>query len=281
MFPLLIVVGMAALLFGVVFLTSERESPEALIAAIKTGSRTKRWQKAFELSNELNRGGALLRDAGLEREIIHILRDAAHYDAKTRGYMAAALRHFGGGESVAALRAALKDFDEEVRLHAMWALGRLGARAAAGDLRLLLKDPDERLRAMAAYVLGAIGDRDGIDALRALLRDPASDVRWNAALALARMGDDSGRGILSEMLNRELLVKSLALGPDKAEAIMMNAIKGISLVIDTDARARLERIARNDPSLRVRQAALDALRLPAGQAGASGVPAENGAGAGR
>ena len=54
-FPLLIAVGMAVLLCSVVLLTNEKETPESLILAIKSGSPGRRWQKAFELSNELNK----------------------------------------------------------------------------------------------------------------------------------------------------------------------------------------------------------------------------------
>jgi hypothetical protein len=65
LFPLLIAAGMAILLCTVVFLTHEEQNPETLITAIKTGSPSKRWQKAFELSNELNRSAENLRQTGL------------------------------------------------------------------------------------------------------------------------------------------------------------------------------------------------------------------------
>ena len=45
-FPLLIVVGMATLLCSVVLMTHEKETPESLLASIKTGAAGKRWQKA-------------------------------------------------------------------------------------------------------------------------------------------------------------------------------------------------------------------------------------------
>src|SRR3989338_7001045 len=93
-FPMLIAVTMALLLSGIVLLTHEEETPESLITAIKTGAPSKRWQKAFELSNELNRDGGLLRSSGIMSEVIHILNDGKHYDAKTRAYMAMALSRF-------------------------------------------------------------------------------------------------------------------------------------------------------------------------------------------
>ena len=72
---------MAVLLCTVVLLTREAETPESLITAIKTGSASKRWQKAFELSNELNQGRGMIRTSGVMKEVIHILRDRAEYDA--------------------------------------------------------------------------------------------------------------------------------------------------------------------------------------------------------
>src|SRR3989338_7580323 len=111
-FQMLIAVTMALLLSGVVLLTHEEETPESLITAIKTGAPSKRWQKAFELSNELNSQGGMIRSAGIMNEIIHILNDPAHYDAKTRAYMAMALGRFRAPEAEAALRKALREIDD-------------------------------------------------------------------------------------------------------------------------------------------------------------------------
>ena len=123
-FPLLIAVGMAVLLCSVVLLTSEKDTPETLIGAIKSGSPSKRWQKAFELSNELNRmRGKGVRNDALRGEIVYILKDAADYDPKTRSYMAMALHHFDGPEPVSALREALGDESSDVRIPAIWSLG--------------------------------------------------------------------------------------------------------------------------------------------------------------
>src|SRR3989338_2199043 len=121
-FPLLIAVGMAVLLCSVVLLTKEEESPESLITAIKTGSQSKRWQKAFELSNELNRPGMSIRNEGVMKEIIFILQDSAGYDAKTRCYMAMALGHFRQAEAVTALKKALGDPDKTVVIYSLWSL---------------------------------------------------------------------------------------------------------------------------------------------------------------
>src|SRR3989338_8392062 len=160
LFPMLIAVTMAVLLSAVVLLTHEEETPESLITAIKTASPSKRWQKAFELSNELNREGGLMRSAGIMNEIIHILNDPEHYDAKTRAYMAMALGRFQNQEAMDALVQALRKTDDsddpQVAIFLMWAVGNFKNPDAAQDIVPFLESRHDGVRKTAAYVLGVI-----------------------------------------------------------------------------------------------------------------------------
>lgn len=260
-FPLLIAVGMAALLCSVVLLTHEKETPESLLASIKTGSAGKRWQKAFELSNELSKKTAPLRQDSLIREIAHILQDPSHYDSKTRAYMAIALSHFSGPEAIEALQKALKDNSSEVQIYALWALGALKAKAALPDCLLFLKNADPKLRQISAYVLGAIGEKSAAGPIQSLLKDPVTDVRWNAALALARLGDDSGADVLIKMLDRKSLLLENKMNEERTENIMINAIKGLTLIASPDSIKILQNLSKNDQSLKVRQVAIESLNI--------------------
>ncbi len=259
-FPLVIAVGMAILLCSVILLTHEEETPESLITAIKTGSPSKRWQKAYELSNELNRNKGGIRHEGVVKEIIHILHDSAHYDSKTRGYMAIALSHFNQPEAITALRKALNDNDKDVQFYALWSLGVLQARAAATDCLPFLKNESDELRKMAAYVLGVMENQSFIVNLKPLLNDPAADVKWNAALSLARLGDDSGLEVLLKMLEREELAGRYKMSDEAIERVMINATKGLALIRKPESIKILESVSQNDKSLKVRQAAINALR---------------------
>lgn len=258
-FPLVIAVGMAVLLCTAVFLTSEPQTPETLIAAIKTGPPGKRWQKAFELSNELNARPEALRGESVMNEIIAILSDPKRYDSKTRSYMAAALSHFDHPASLQALKLALSPDDDQVTLYALWSLGRLDAKGAVAQVTPYLRSEKPELRAMAAYVLGVIGDRSTPAAIAPLLSDPVIDVRWNAALSLARLGDDSGFPVLMKMLQRSEL-ESLRMPENRIEEAMMNASKGLILLRKSESIKILESVSRNDKNLKVRQAALQALK---------------------
>ena len=258
-FPLLIAVGMAVLLCSVVLLTHEEQTPETLITAIKSGSVSKRWQKAFELSNELNRAKPDLRTGSVEKEIIYILKDSKQFDPKTRGYMAIALSHFHDDDARAALEATLADPDETVRMYSLWGLGVIGSKSSAPAVAPFLVSESVDLRKTAAYVLGIIGGEREIAPLKVLLDDASADVKWNAALALARLGDRSGLDVMLKMLDRQTLSQTFAMDDAAIEAVMVNAVKGLALLKDADTAGTIEQLSKNDKSLKVRQAAIDAL----------------------
>ncbi len=260
-FPLLIAVGMAVLLCSVVLLTNEKETPESLILAIKTGSPGKRWQKAFELSNELNKKTKHLRQESLVTEITHILQDSSHYDSKTRGYMAIALSHFDTPQAIDSLKKALKSNDAEVQLYALWALGMLRAKSATPNCLVFLTSDDADLRKTSAYVLGALGESGAVEPMKRLLNDPVAEVRWNTALALARLGDGSGYDILIKMLDRTTLILENNVNDEAAENIMINSIKGLTLIAKPDSIKILQELSKNDKSLKVRQIAIQSLEI--------------------
>ncbi len=261
-FPLLIAVGMAVLLCTVVLLTREDETPESLITAIKTGSPSKRWQKAFELSNELNRGRGMIRSGGVMKEILFIMNNRSEYDARTRSYMALALSRFDEPETRTALRRTLaEEMDPEVQIHLLWALGILrDSEAVDFILPFLGKDfPD--LRKTAAYVLGVLGRPEkSVPALQGLLHDEVRDVRWNTALSLARLGSDSGYSELMKMTDRSSLSALDNIDAAKAEEIITSAVKGLKLLHKKDSKPIQKTLSEKDPSLKVRQAAIEALK---------------------
>ena len=259
-FPLLIAIGMAVLLCSVVLMTHEDSTPESLIVALKTSSPSKRWQKAFELSNEINRQPGKKQSALVTREMIQILRDGEHFDAKTRGYMAIALSHQDSDEVLSALKQTLSDSEEELRLYTMWSLGVLGRREVVPDIEALLADESPAIRKTAAYVLGALTSKDSDEKLRRLLNDPIADVRWNAALSLARIGNTGGRDVLLSMLERDKLAADLHMDEQQVEAAMVNASKGLALIPDAESIKILQNISKADKNLKVRQAALTALQ---------------------
>ena len=260
-FPLVIAVGMAVLLCTVVLMTHEKETPENLLEGLKKSSPSKRWQKAFELSNEINRDPRVAQNPAIYREMIQILGDGQRYDAKTRSYMALALARQRSDEAMVALEEALDDEAEEVRVHALWSLGVAGRTQATGRIESMLKSDSVETRKTAAYVLGALGSFGSSAALKKMLDDPAVDARWNSALALARLGSSDGYEVLLSMLEREQLSRAPGMDESKIEHAMINAMKGLVLIPKAESIKILETISKEDKNLRVRQASLESLKI--------------------
>jgi HEAT repeat protein len=91
------------------------------------------------------------------------------------------------------------------------------------------------------------------------LEDPTPDVRFNAAVALSRFGDKRAVPVLREMLDRERLQHVAGMREDQKEDAMIVAISAYARLAGAAARPDLERLSR-DPSLRVQEAAKEALR---------------------
>jgi HEAT repeat protein len=268
----LLVVGTAVGIFLVFSLmTFERRSPRDYLAEVRGGSAGRRWQAAFELSRRI---GSM--KPGPERDAIateslqlfRTLSPARSEDIRVRRYLVLVLGKIQDRSAVPDLVAAAADPDPETRLYAIWALGMIGDRRGLDPVLEASRAEDAGLRKMAAYVMGKLGDRRAVDRLKVLLEDRVADVRWNSAIALASLGDGSGIAVLRSMIDREALGRQARLTSDQAETAMVNALKAFALLRDAGSLPLLEQIAREDPNLRVRDAARRAVEATRGRAAA-------------
>jgi HEAT repeat protein len=247
------------LFFG--WLVAEEKSSVDHLRDIKSGSATRRWQAAFELAKQLNNIDRQ-DQADIDRlvpEMIDTFSEASRDDPRVRRYLALALGHVGDPKAVPVLLEALSDDDPETRIYAMWALGSLGDERAVESLLELAGNDDAGIRKMAVYSLGTLGAEEARTTLQTALGDYEMDVAWNAAIALAKLGDDSGRDRIFQMLDREFLGSVADMSEEQRSQAMMNAMKGAVLLGDPSFRPGLEEISEQDPNLKVRQAAFEAL----------------------
>jgi len=259
----LLVVGTAVGIFLVFSLmTFERRSPRDYLAEVRGGSAGRRWQAAFELSRRI--GGM---KPGPERDAIaseslrlfRTLSPSRPEDVRVRRYLVLVLGKLGDRAAVPELVATTGDPDPETRLYAIWALGMIGDPRGYDAVLEASRSEDSGVRKMAAYVMGKLGDRRAVERLKVLLEDRVPDVRWNSAIALASLGDGSGVAVLRSMVDRDALSRQAQLSSDQAETAMVNALKAFALLRDEGSLPLLEKVAREDPNLRVRAAARDAI----------------------
>jgi HEAT repeat protein len=265
----LLVVGTALLIFLVFnLMTFERRSPADELSEVRGGTANRRWQAAFELSRTVGRmkpGPERDALAAETRRVFAGLSNRRPEDVKIRRYLVLVLGKLQDRESLPLLLAATKDEDPETRLYSVWALGTLGEPAALEPVLAASESPDPGMKKMAAYVLGKIGDPRALPRLKVLLDDSSADVRWNAAISLAELHDPAGLAVLQGMIDRPALAKQATLTSDQEELAIVSALQALAILKDPGTLPAVERLAREDPNLRVRDAArkaAEAMRGP-------------------
>jgi HEAT repeats len=247
-------------IFGLI--ASEGKSARAYLEEVRAGGTNRRWQAAFELSKILQgKKEAALEDDRFVPEIVSLFRDSKNDDPRVRRYLAVALGRLGDRRAVDPLIEVLKqrDPDPETLIYSVWALGAIGDPKALPILLTLAGSEDSGVRKAVVHSLGALPSPEARAALETALDDATPDVRWNAAIALAREGDDAAKPVLLRMLDREQIAATPGVTPEQVDEALLQAIAATPGLHDTDVTGVLQRLWRSDPSLKVREAARDAV----------------------
>jgi len=259
--PLLVVLVCVGVFIGFGWLAYEEHTAGDYLDDLRSPWPPRRRQAAYELSRVLTVDRqALAEDPTASAELRSLYRESK--DDKVRQYLAVVMGYTGDREALPLLIETVRTSpDSQSRIYALWALGGIGDPAALGVLEESLGDADPGLRKTAAFALGEMGDEAAVPALTASLDDGITDVRWNAALALARLGSDAGAPILRQMLDRKLLAQVPEITTEQQEEAMVGAIAALAAVERDGARPLLLQLEKEDPSLKVRQAAIEARKI--------------------
>jgi len=271
--------------------------PQAAVRSLRRNTEG-RWQAALNLANDLRGpGGAKLKaDEALAGELAAVLADevksgrpggGGHSAEQSRTlcvYLCRALGEFAVPAAAAPLVArAEATGDDEIARAAVEALAVLATNLAAAGKQFAdpaavsaavvgaTQSEDPGLRSSATFALGVVGGEAARERLETLCGDVVDDVRANAALGLARLGDAAAYETLAEML--ALPDVATRPGDDESQAarykramVVVNAIKGVGLLVDDSGEAPPGRIVtalealRDDAIPDVRQGAAALLR---------------------
>jgi len=267
------------LLFGKI--AASHRTPQDYLEDLRSTNFERRWSAARDLASILPRNKEWQNDqkfAGdLAGEFVAELGKTGSGTSEVSylHFIAQALGEFNSPGAIPALRAGLKsDLDRDVREAAVMGLGRLADRLgglqdsdAIADLVAASRDDDEVIRLKAAWILGRTDNPQAIDGLLPLLNHANHELRYNAAASLARLGNLASLETLAEMLDLDLVRKSLearGLPAPNVEsqlvAIPLSAIQSLAVLIgkapDTDLsklRTSIETLARQgSPMVRTR-----------------------------
>ena len=266
--PLSVVVVIFAIYGGFRMMVADERSPEEYLADVSSGGRDRRWPAAYELSRLMDDPETEERFPELGPALLRAFIESEGDDPRVRRYLALAIGRLGHppSDAVAILTDALGDPDPETLISVIWALASLGDELVVPRIVDLYQVQDAGVRKMVVYALGVLPD-DGVHTtLRAALQDPVPDVQWNAAVSLARHGDVRGLVVLQRMLDREYVSKQVTPSGNVADPVGEVMISGVRAVaaLGQDGRTEVVRptlaaLADADESLKVRQAAMEAI----------------------
>lgn len=267
----LAVVALTILVYaGFRTLLRDDRSVQDYLTEIRTGGEDRRWPAAYELSRVMADATVRSRDATLAPALVAAFEKSKGDDPRVRRYLALALGRLDAPrpqKTVPLLIEALDDPDNETRISVMWALGSLGDAAATPKLLEMYASTDPGVRKMTVYALGALPGSVQLPTLETALNDSAIDVQWNAAVALARHGSRQGAPVLRRMLDRAY-VENVVKRPNAQTAdldpigeVMVSGLQATSALKDQSLREAVKAISERDPNLRVRQAAMETLKV--------------------
>ena len=268
--PLAVVAITVGVYVGFRSLLADSRSPQQYLSEVRNGGSDRRWPAAYELSR-LMADPKVRADRTLAPELVRAFQ-ASKGDPPVRRYLALAIGRMDPplpAEAVADLTQALEDPDSETRISVIWALGSSGDPAVVSKLQSLYASPesDAGIRKMVVYALGALPGDAQIVTLRSALQDEAPDVRWNAAVALARHANRDGVPVLRQMLDRSYVEKTVKRetraddDQDPIADVMISGLRAAASLKDEDLRNTIARLSESDRSMKVRQSALEALKV--------------------
>jgi len=266
----LVVVGIAITVYvGLRSLLTNDRSATDYLAEVRNGSSDRRWPAAYELSRMMA-DPKVRADRALGPALVKAFEAAQNDDPRVKRYLALAIGRMDPPmppEAVADLTKTLDATDGETRISAIWALGSSGDPSVVPTLVPLYDSPDQGIRKMVVYALGALPGDAQIPTLRVALQDQQPDVRWNAAIALARKGRHEGVGVLGQMLDRQYVEQTVKRDvrqdedQDPIADVMIGGLRAAAMLKDNALKPSVTTLSREDRSMRVRQAALEALKV--------------------
>ena len=226
-------------------MTFERRGPRDYLQEVRGGAANRRWQAAFELSRSLRQpaaGGARRRSPPRRCGSSRRSRPGARTICSVRRYLVLVLGRLGepAGRAGAAP-------GREGRGPGHPALRDLGARKDRRPGRIRHRPRGVPIRGRRACARwpptssARSATRAPIPRLQVLAEDRVADVRWNAAIALgaARRPRPACR-CCARCSTAPRWRRQAALSSEQAEAAMVNALKALVLLRDTESLPALE-----------------------------------------
>jgi len=247
-------------IFGVLFfflfeiLTYEDQDPQHLLNNIKSGSLTKRWQSAYELSNLMKDTEKIPIDDLFVNQMISMYEKSIYDDSRVRTYLALAMGQTGNEKFGDVLVNSLDDDNLENRIAVIKSLGMIKYLPSVKKLNNLVgSDANVQERLAAVISLGEISDTSSKNYLIPLLEDEEPNIRWDAAIALFKMNHFSGVYILEKLLRREYYANYKNIDANEVNNSILTILALVSKNPNNSFVDELEILAKDEKNIKIRE----------------------------
>jgi len=253
-------------IFGVLFfflfkmLTYEKQDPYHLLNNINSGSLTKRWQSAYELSNLMSDVDKIPTDKLFVNQIITMYKKSIHDDPRVRTYLALAMGQTKNIDFCSHLISGLNDEVLENRIASIKSIGMIGCSEAVSGLNSILDPSYNNQERLASIIsLGLLKDSSSIYNLVTLLDDEEPNIRWDAAISLYKMENYSGNNILENLLNREYYSSYPQVDEIEIDNAILTVLALISKTSHVEFEDELTKLAEKEKNIKIREFAMKIL----------------------
>lgn len=202
--PIAIVLVGALIIFGVTKMLSSERSYRDLVDELQSKTFGNKWVAAYELSKQIN-------SSQIPRSeypwLIQNLSEAYKnsIDARTRGFIIAAVGSLKSEQGLALVQTAFNDTDSEVKFHAIVAIGNMpkGISFDWKPVIAILNGTDDFLKQAAILSLATHRVPEAQNEIVNLLRDQNPLIKFSAATSLINYKNEVALPVLKEILNLE------------------------------------------------------------------------------
>ena len=247
-------------IFGVLFfflfkmLTYESRNPHDLLNNIKSGSLTKRWQSAYELSNLMSDPEKVPSDELFNSQMEMMYEKSIHDDHRVRTYLALAMGQTMNKGFCSLLNSGVSDSFLDNRIAAIKSMGSLECSDFIDTINdLVTSNEDNQIRLAAVISAGQILNSSSINGLKNVLDDEEPNIRWDAAISLAKLNDKSGYGILRNLLTREYYQNFPEVDSNEIDNAILIVLGVISEIGAKDFDKELNVLSKTEKNIKIRE----------------------------
>jgi len=247
-------------IFGVLFfflfkmLTYESRNPHDLLNNIKSGSLTKRWQSAYELSNLMSDPEKVPSDELFNNQMEMMYEKSIHDDHRVRTYLALAMGQTMNKGFCSLLNSGVSDSFLDNRIAAIKSMGSLECSDFIDTINdLVTSNEDDQIRLAAVISAGQILNSSSINYLKNVLDDEEPNIRWDSAISLAKLNDKSGYGILRNLLTREYYQNFPEVDSNEIDNAILIVLGVISEIGAKDFDKELNVLSKIEKNIKIRE----------------------------